>query len=148
MLLELTIALTVLTVGLLSFLLSFSSNFRSTRSLADQDEAGFAFQRVVETLRSTPFVDLYSTYQGARIPVSNLSGPEGRTAEVVVTFYTNETTLSPVFGPVSDLNGDGVLSSTNVSTNYRLLPTRLSLVFQGTQGMEKRAFYTVLGNRG
>ena len=58
----------------------------------------------------------------------------------------NETTLSSAYGPVIDLDGDGAMTTTDVSTTYKLLPTRLTLTFKTAAGMETRSMFLMLTN--
>ena len=146
LLVEAMITLLILTIGILQFMGSFQSNFRATRDIGVQDQAYAGLDRVVEVLRNATFNTLYSTYQNAHLQVPDLVAAGGTgTAYVLVQFDVNETTLSSLYGPVADLNGDGAKTNTNVSTNYQLLPTHLTLSYHTSHGTETKQLYLILG---
>jgi len=146
LLVEAMITLVLLTIGILQFMGSFQSNFRATRDIGIQDQAYAALDRVVETLRNATFNTLYSTYNNAHLQAPDLVAAGGTgAAYVLVQFDVNETTLSSLYGPVADLNGDGAKTNTNVSTNYQLLPTHLTLSYNTSHGTETKQVYLVLG---
>ncbi len=161
MLLELIIALSVLTVGVLGFLLAFQKNFTATRDLANRDLVSAAFSNAVEQLANADFSTLYSTYQNATIaPATGTGSPGynvatagglvdfyGNPARVLVSFDVNETALPAEYGPVADLDGDGALTSADCSATYEILPTHLALTYQTSNGLVTRHMYIVLGNR-
>ncbi|MBI4584341.1 MAG: hypothetical protein HY717_10005 [Planctomycetes bacterium] len=161
MLLELTIALSVLTVGVLGFLLAFQKNFTAARDLASRDLVSAAFSNAVEQLANADFSTLYSTYQYTNIAPATGTGSPGSNvttagslvdfygypARVLVSFDVNETALPAEYGPVGDLDGDGALTSTDCSTTYEILPTHLSLTYQTSNGVLTKHMYIVLGSR-
>jgi hypothetical protein len=57
----------------------------------------------------------------------------------------NEVTLPSQYGPVADLNGDKLKTSTDVSANYVLLPARLTLTYQLTTGTRTEVRYLLIG---
>jgi Tfp pilus assembly protein PilV len=144
LLIEIMIAVTILTVGILGFLLSYHANFRATQEVAIRDQANVAIATTIETLRTSSFSALYDTYQGASIPVTCIPGPSGETAAVSIQFDVNEATLPTEYGPIEDLDGDGVKSTTAYSSSYVLLPARISLTYQMSFGPETKVAYVVL----
>jgi type II secretory pathway pseudopilin PulG len=146
LLLELVIAITVLTVGVLGFLFSFQTNFRATQELGSHDQAQVAMETAVEALRASDFAGLYTKYQGYAFPVPGLAGPDGSPASVKVLFYANEAALPAEFGPLVDIDGDGKRTNTNASANYVLLPARLTLDYQMSYGNESKSQYVILGS--
>jgi Tfp pilus assembly protein PilW len=145
LLLELMIALTVLTVGILGFLFSFQTNFRATHEIDGQDHAQVAMETVVEKLRASDFTTLFANYSNATFPVPGLDAPGGGTASIVVQFFVNETALPAEFAPLVDIDGDGKKTNTNASENYILLPTRLTLSYQDGSEAETKTLSFVLG---
>jgi hypothetical protein len=79
--------------------------------------------------------------------IGSLLDASGNPARVLVTFDVDETSLSAEYGPIADLDGDGVLNTTNCSASYRLLPAHLSLTYQTSSGTEVRHLFVVLGSR-
>ncbi len=145
MLVELMIAIAVLAIGILGFLFSFQANFRTTRELGMYDEAQVAMESVLDTLRADDFPTLYARYQNSTFPVNALTDPAGGPARVQVTFFVNETALPAEFGSVLDMDGDGKRATANASANYLLLPTRLSISYTMSYGVETKTVDCVLG---
>ena len=144
LLIEIMIALTVLTVGVLGFMTSFQSNFRATRELGHRDMAHVAMESAIETLRAGTFTNLYSQYQGALLPAPGLTAPDGTPAVVRVHFDVNEPALPAEYGPLDDIDGDGAKTTANAATKYVLLPTRLTLDYQMSYGPEVKVLFIVL----
>ena len=146
LLVEAMVALTVLSVGILGFVFSFQANFRATREIGNRDRAQVALESVVENLRTADFADLYDTYEGTSFDAPGLKRPDGQPALVLVSFDLNETTLAREYGPLMDIDGDGVKTNSNVSpTSYVLLPTRVSVIYQMNYGVETKTLFLVLG---
>lgn len=145
LLLELMIALTVLTVGILGFLFSFQTNFRATHEMDAQDHAQVALETEVETLRAADFSTLYANFNNATVPVPGLDAPGGGTASIVVQFFVNETALPGEFAALVDIDGDGKRTNANAASNYILLPTRLTLSYQDGSEAETKTLSFVLG---
>ncbi len=145
LLMELMIAITVLTVGILGFLFSFQTNFRATQELGSQDQAQVAMETVAENLRAADFATLYTNFQNRSFPVPGLDGPDGTPASILVQFFVDETALPGEFGPLVDIDGDGRRSNSNASLNYLLLPTRLTLTYQMVHGAETKTLCLILG---
>src|SRR5206468_59305 len=117
-LVEAMMTLTLLTVGILGVVSSLRSNYRASQDIGNQDQAFFALETVIATLRSTPFPFVCSTYQNQTLPVPSYYGKTPQTLNVQVHFDTNETALPAAYGPVTDLDGDAVLMTTNVTSSY------------------------------
>lgn len=160
LLVELIIALTLLTVGLLGFLFATQANFNATRDISTRDRVWSAYSNAVETLNNSDFSTLYDTYDktflapptgitvtGKTTEAGELLGADGNPARVFVSFDVNETALPAEYGPVGDLDGDGALNTPDVSATYRLLPTRLTITYQTARGLETRQIFIVLGSR-
>ncbi len=144
LLVELVIALVILTVGLLGFFFSFHSTFRAGARTADLDDVRVVLDNVTEALKRSPFDALYANYNRASIAVPELRGPAGDPAQVQVTCFVNELTLPAEFGPVFDIDGRGGLDNPDCSSTYKVLPVRLSLTHAGDDGTETREVYLVL----
>jgi len=68
-------------------------------------------------------------------------------AAVLVRFEVNETSLPPEFGPLYDLDGDGMLDTPDISASYLLLPARLTITYPVIHGPETKVMCLVLGQR-
>jgi len=146
LLVEIMIALAILSVGLLAFFNSFASNFRAGRDLTERDEVRVALEDVTEALRSTDFSTLYTDYNGVALEAPYLEGDTmGSPATVQVTCYVNEKKIPSEFGPVLDLDGTGGLSNTDASADYKLLPVQLTLTYGTSSGTETRNIYLTIG---
>jgi len=162
LLIELVLALSVLTVGLLGFMSSFSSNFSAAEEINQRDGARAAHERTVETLRSANFSSLYQDYQYAYLEDPDLEPFTGtytytdtKTGELktasysvpaysYVYFYTNEFALPSYFGPVIDLDGSGAKDNTNCTTGYKMLPALIYMVYGVGNRIEVRERYVLI----
>jgi hypothetical protein len=129
--------------------------------MASRDLASAAFSNTVEQIVTADFATLYDTYQntsiapttGSGTPSSNVTtigrllDPSGTPARVFVNFDVNEMALPAEYGPLLDLDGDGVLSNTDCSGYYELLPAHLTLTYQTSSGPVTRHLFIVLGSR-
>ena len=145
LLIEVMIALMVLSLGVLGFMSAFQSNFRASREIGNRDLMETALESAAERLRAANFGTLYATYQNTTFPAPGLTGPDGNPAVVQVQFDVNETTLPLEYGPVLDIDGDGAKTNTNASTSYVILPTRLTLSYQMGNGVDTKVLYLLLG---
>ncbi len=155
---ELTMSLVLLTVGVLSLIYVAHATFRAQRDIVRNDLVSALFVNAMETLKSAPFSSLYQSYHGKTIaPVTGGVGSStgvrdlgalrdgaGNPAQVTVDFFVNETALPSQFGPVLDINKDGLLATVNCATDYVLLPTRLRVTYARDTGVETKEMYLVL----
>lgn len=159
LLVELMIAMSIFAVGVLGLLSVNQSLFRTNQDLSNQDLASTALASAAETLCTTDFLSVYSTYSNRYLSpppplavdpqsatVGRLRDVDGNPARVLVQFDTDETNLPAEYGPIADLDGDDELSTVDVSGSYRVLPARLELSYQTANGMETKRLYIVLSN--
>lgn len=152
LLIEVALGMTLLTVGLLGFCTSFTANFSSANEVEARDSARVAIENVIESLREAEFESLYTNYNNASFEAVGLSGYpsggiSGGPATVKSTFHVNELNLPGEFGPITDLNGDGKLASSNCSADYRILPCILSLTYTvGTRTETATRFIVLRGD--
>jgi len=142
---ELVIALSVIAVGVLAFVSSFSANLRANNVSSRQDVAMAALENATEALRNSDFGELYNDFDGAALEAPGLEDPYGGTASIGVECFVDELNLPAEFGPLQDLDGSGGLESNDVSTGYQLLPIRLTLDYAVSYGTETRQVFMVLG---
>ena len=136
--------LTLLAIGILGTVSTIRSNYRASFDVGNQDQAHFALETAIATLRSVNFSALRSLYQDKPLKVLCRMGGTPQMIDVQVHFDTNETALPAAYGPVADLDGDGALSTTDVSARYSLLPARLTVTYGTSYGTETRTMYLVL----
>jgi hypothetical protein len=158
LMIELAISMVLLTVGVLSLIYVANGTSRAQRDVVRNDLVSALFVNAVETLKSAPFSSLYQSYHGKTIaPVTGavvsstgvkdlgtLRDSAGNPAQVTVDFFVNETALPSQFGPVLDINKDGLLATVNCATDYVLLPTRLRVTYARDTGVETKEMYLVL----
>lgn len=147
LLLEVMLTIAILTIGILGVLIVFQANFRASSDVGAQDIASTALENAVETLETADFNSLYAAFQGVRLPVTDLVAPNGGPASVFIQFDVNETSLPPEYGPVADIDGDGVMSNPNAAASYVLLPARLTLDYVMSYGQESEVMYLLLASR-
>lgn len=146
LLLELIMAITVLTMGILGFLTAFHASLKAGHELGSRDQAQASLESVIETLNAADFSTLYATYEGATFPVDGLVDSAGNPAVIRVNFHVNETTMLSEYGPIGDIDGDGAMSTLDASTSYVILPARLTLSYEMTHGTENKEMFLVLGS--
>ena len=129
MLLEAIVAISVITVGLLGFFTAFLSNTRASGELREEDEVRVAVENLVETLHAENFSNLYADYQYRWLQVPTLRWYGGGPAWAYVMFYVDEASLPSSFGPIQDIDGNPSSTSTDCSSTYKLLPTRILLYY-------------------
>ncbi|HVR75702.1 MAG TPA: hypothetical protein VMT52_15310, partial [Planctomycetota bacterium] len=111
-----------------------------------RDAARVAIENVIEVLREANFEDLYANYNNTSFEAVGMSDGSSK-AYVRSTFHVNELDLAAEFGPISDLDGDGTLASTNCSDDYKILPCLLSLTYNvGTRTETARRFIVLRGD--
>lgn len=129
---------TITLVGLGSMLVS---NRQSQEMAAEEALVSHSFRRMVETIRSTPFSEIASTYQGFSFTVPEIE------ATGTVQLFLNETGGSAdaaKLGLPRDLDGDGLPTSTDVSASYELLPVKIQISWTSFYGPQNRDLYLLL----
>lgn len=143
-LLELILAMTLLSVGVLSFLGSFVANHRAVGTIQGLDRASFALATTAERIAATDLEDVYDAFHGVSIDVPELRSPTGGAAQIVVRCHVDETAIPAAFGPVEDIDGDPGQQTSDASSTYRILPVQLTLTYDTFYGPETREVYTIL----
>ena len=145
LLLELQIALAILVIGVLAYLSSFATGFRTAQAVFEQDESQFVLENIAETLRNTELSTIYDTYHNTTINVTELTNADGGPATCTVTCYTNETNLPSEFGPVFDIDGSGGLNNSTATSGYWILPVKVSVTYTDSYGTQTDEIFIVLG---
>lgn len=147
-LIELVVALTFITLGIVGVFSVFFVNSVASQSTGQRDEMRVALENVSELVRFADFKTLYATYHGTNVEVPELEDPGGGPAKVTITCYVDETTLPAEFGPVLDLDGKGGLATTDCSATYKLLPVELSVTYVDRGFVETRQVHLLIGEKG
>jgi hypothetical protein len=148
-LIEVMIAMCVLTVGIMGAMSALMSI--STLETANHDDLiaiNIARQKLSE-IEAQPFDTLFFFYgpngSQSTFPVSPLGDGVG-----MIVFPTNaagnldETITDVSMGMPADLDGDGNASNTNVSTTYKLLPMRITIMWNRSVGIRTLNLNTML----
>jgi type II secretory pathway pseudopilin PulG len=138
LLLELFIAIVVITMAIASLGVLFVSSHRSHDVAAEEGVATHAMRRTVEQLRGENFDDIALFYKDYKFTVSEIKGTG------VVTVLTDETANIAELGMPRDLDGDGVAKTSDVSGDYLRLPIRLDVSWTGVNGPRTHTLYTFL----
>ena len=167
LLVEAMISLGVFTVGVLGVVASSQVNTRSTRQTLTEDLVSNAFVNTIEVLDRSDFNELYQQYHdrsfdvngnlvgGGQPPppmpeaegnIAELLDPAGDPALVSVNFVVDEHNLAPEFGPIADLDGNAATNNPDVSADYKLLPTHLSITFDLLGEPVTREMYILLSD--
>jgi type II secretory pathway pseudopilin PulG len=170
-LLELTIALCILVVGLLGFLQSLLSAMALHRAQRDDAVVSEIARQTIANLQATPFAQVFVRYNssaaddpgGVVSPGANVAVPGLRAlptdADGIVgriDFPTSpgpggvpmlrEDLAFPEFGTPRDLNvnGDGAIDGFDHATNYTVLPVALTFDWLSAKGPRHIEFRTIL----
>jgi hypothetical protein len=168
-LVELTVAVALLSVGMVGFLEALVTGLRLSTVLREQALAQAGARSIIETLRGTPISQVFATYNadpgddpgGANTaPGQNLAvlGLQARTTDAdgrvaLISFPTNgvgaaatlsENVVDARFGTPRDLNGDGAIDANNHSNDYKLLPVVVRLEWRGPAGDGQLEMRTLL----
>ncbi len=140
-LLEMMLALSVLSISLLGFGAFFVLNARSADDVTENALVIQSFRELAERIRGGPFRDIAATYQGfpVTIPKINATG--------TVTVFLNETDSSAdaaMLGLPRDLDGDGLATNVNILADYLLLPVKIEFSWTGAQGPRQESMYFLL----
>jgi len=132
-------------------------------------QARTAAQRMLEELQNVPTGDIFATFNSipgddplgpATAPGSmfsihmkpaavQVSGMTGRVVfpELLPSGELREDTVDASLGMPRDLNGDGVIDSSDHAKDYLLLPVRIEVEWRGLTGDRSYALHTVLLNK-
>ncbi len=147
--LEAAISMTVLAVALLTLWGSLVYCSRSNLAAEQRKRALLAAQAKIEELKAHPFDTLIADYGpggtvGEEFAVPTLDDGDGARGRVV--FFVDET-ANPAGEALAlplDLNGDGDTDDQDVSGSFLLLPTRVSVRWEGILGEQRVDLRTIL----
>ncbi len=128
-LIDVMFGLVILSTSMLGLCSLYVANEKTSEAAVQEALITNSLRNMAETMRSTPFSDIASTYQGYTFY------DIGMNATGAVTIYMDEEDTSPdaqALGFPRDLDGDGVANKT-VTTGYFLLPVKIDVTFPGSQ---------------
>lgn len=147
-LLELVIAVGVVTLALLALMSSVTSASGLQETARERSIAYNAARQEIELMRNTAFSQIYSTYKSGTslntftvtglnaipgTPVGQVFFPADSNGALREDFYTVNASLATTLGmaaPGKDLNRDGAIDSKDHSGDYKILPVMVQIEWQ------------------
>lgn len=163
-LLELIVAVTALTVTMAGISALIASSMSLRRSNDDSGQALVGATSGLDLVKATPFAEAFLRFNGttADDPVAGLSpgpgfavpglepvpgDPDGLVGELIFPgdgIALREDSQDRELGMPRDLNQDGKIDNLDHSIDYRVLPVRVRLVWQGSTGPRRLELVTTL----
>ena len=141
-LVELSVAISIVSVSLLGLGAVFISSQRSYETGLEEAIITHAFRRTIEQIRGEAFSEAAILYDGYQFQVPEIDGIG--TVKIVV----DETAQVPELGLPRDLDGDGAIGNRDVIGSYNLLPIIVQISWLSTQGDRTRQIFTYLSDEG
>jgi len=166
--LEITIAIALLTVALCGITGSIVASDRIQNVNRESALAEEGVRQMLETLHGVPFTNLFAMYNssaadnpvGVTCPGPNFTvaglraapgDADGRPGEIIFPTATvggvlqlRENVVVTGLGMPRDLNGDGFTDGANHAADYRLLPVRVQVRWDGASGVRTLTTETLL----
>lgn len=140
--LEAAVSLTLLSVALLSLWGTLIYCTRSNVAAEQRMKALNAAQAKIEELKSVPFESLINEFgptgtTGDTFAVTSIDADQA-TASGRIAFFVDETDShgEPIGFPL-DLNGDGDAADTDVSSDFSIMPVRVTVRWNGVLGEQR-----------
>lgn len=137
-LLEVMISLTLLVIAFLGCAPFLVASARSYDLIMEESIAIQALRQQAETIRGIPFGRIATTCAGTTFTSDKIGGSG------TIRVFVNENDSSAdarLLGLPRDLDGDGRVATTDVTSKYLLLPIRIDINWQGSRGPESKALY-------
>ncbi len=169
-LVELTVGMAVLTVGVLSFIQVLVASNRAERKNRELARATQAARQTLESVDAEAFAQAFrrfndtgdddpggaNTAPGKHFAVEGLSAlssdADGFPGEVIFPTLPNapdvlrEDVASPELGMPRDLNGDNAIDAANHATDYWMLPVIVRVRWRSASGPGEYELKSVIGN--
>lgn len=165
-LIELLISFSALLVVLLGFSRMLLSSHMASNTTHEATLAKEAARSMLERLQATPLAEIYARYNanpaddpgggsspgagfavhGLTAPVDDADGLPGCILFPESGGVLSELCIQPRYGWPMDMDGDGNVSTGNVSATYRLLPVVVRVEWRGSGGDGSVQFKTVVGS--
>ena len=169
-LVEILVAIALLLFGLMGFTHSILRAVTTNESTRESALAGEAARQMLETLQGADFQDTFALYNanpaddpgvagsapGSGFGVAGLEpadgDADGMVGEIIVPAsdaapaVLREDLANAALGMPRDLNCDDVIDADNHADDYRLLPVIVRLTWQGSSGVTRVEFRTLLGD--
>jgi prepilin-type N-terminal cleavage/methylation domain-containing protein len=169
-LVEILVAIALLLFGLMGFTHSILRAVSTNESTRESALAGEAARQMLETLQGAEFPNIFALYNadpnddpgapgsapGQGFAVEGLEPADGDADGLVGEIFFPAADAAPgvlredlavaALGMPRDLNCDGVVDVDNHADDYRILPVLVRLTWQGTSGVTRVEFRTLLGD--
>ena len=157
-LLELAFAITILVIGLAGISTAMLGAARAGTRARETDRASQAARAILERIQAEAFAQAFRSFNGnaaddpsgagtapgANFAVTGLRPAPGDTdgmpgeitfpAPTATSNELRENVTNAELGMPRDLNGDGAVDGSNHATDYKLLPVRVRVHWQGADG--------------
>jgi len=167
---EIMVAITVLSVSLLAYCAAIGATIRNNNLTRETALATQAARRTIETLKATPFAQVFRLYNGDRgddpggigtapgrhVAVGGLQArpgdADGTVGEIIFptpapnSANLRENLVDTLLGTPRDLNGDGAIDALDHSGDYRILPVIVRMSWIGPAGPGRVEFRTLLAD--
>jgi prepilin-type N-terminal cleavage/methylation domain-containing protein len=138
-LVELMVAIVVMTMAILGLGLLFVSSQRSYEIAIEEGVVTHAIRRTIEQMRGEKFSDIATLYTQYTFTVDEVTGAGS------VTLHLDETETHADLGLPLDLDGDGQTDTVNVAVEgYILLPVTVTVSWTNEDGDQTRSINTFL----
>ena len=169
-LVEILVAIALLLFGLMGFTHSILRAVTTNESTRESALAGEAARQMLETLQGATFKDTFALYNAnpaddpgvaGSAPGSGFAVPglepadgdaDGMVGEIIFPAsdaapgVLREDLANAALGMPRDLNCDDAIDADNHADDYRLLPVIVRLTWQGSSGVTRVEFCTLLGD--
>ena len=164
--LELMIGMTLLVLGVLGYLRVTADSTATGQVTAEHGVAMEAARQQIERLKSAPLADVVALYDadatndpggvgtapGSRFQVPGLPGSQldvdgwqGRVELPLIGGALREDAVDVGLGMPRDLNLDGAIDGLDHTNDYRMLPVRVRVQWNGARGAASVELRTILG---
>lgn len=140
-LIEVVISLVLLTIAFVGFGSFFVLTTNSYHSVKEDTLAIHSLRQMAEKIRCVPFARIVTNCQGMTFAIDEIK------ASGSVRIFINETDGSSdarILGLPRDLDGDGVASTTDVTSDYLLLPIKIEVSWTNVKGPRSESLYMLL----
>ncbi len=149
---EFIAAVTIISIGVLGLFAAMASAKASQAQSMETELATRAADAMVETMRTTPYEDIYPTYNLGQFSVPGWSPPDGFPSVGRIECFVDETAVPAELGGPRDLNfdnggvpDDGDASGSDTVPVYVILPVEITVRWKTFSGAPREMkFYYLL----
>lgn len=153
-LIEVILAMAIITIAILGILGSFSSNIVVVENNQEMSLAINAGRAKMETLQDySNFSLIFANHSGvnASFDVTGLrpvaGAPNGKPGQIIFPGTGGallENVTNTTLGMPRDLNGDGVVDGSNHAADYKILPVTVKIEWKGVNGPQNYQLHAII----